>query len=177
MALKPTIYRFTVALSDMDRNYYDELALTIARHPSETAERMMVRMLAFCLNADEALTFTRGLSENDEPDLWRHDLDGTIAQWIEVGEPSAERLRKVARLGGRVLVYTFNSKSETWWAQTAGEIAGLPIDVYRFSWELVQKLTSLAERTMQMSVTISDGSMYVATRLGEIEVMPERLDV
>lgn len=175
MALKPTIYRFTVSLSDIDRNYYDELTLTVARHPSETAERMMVRLLAFCLNAHEALEFTRGLSEKEEPDLWRHALDGTIEQWIEVGEPAAERLRKASRLGGRVLVYSFNSKPETWWQQTAGEIEGLPIDAYRFPWEGIQQLASLVERTMQMSVTISGGSIFIATGLGEIEVMLEPL--
>ena len=90
MALKPTIFKFAIALSDVDNNRYLDLSLTVAQHPSETLERMMVRLLAYCLNAEDGLEFTRGLSENDEPDLWQHSLDGRILKWIEVGEPAAE---------------------------------------------------------------------------------------
>ena len=170
MALKPTIFKFNVSLSDLDRNRYEELALTVAQHPSETAERMMVRLLVYCLNAEEGLEFTRGLSENDEPDLWRRSLDGRMLDWIEVGEPAANRLRKASRLSERVLVYSFNTKSEIWWQQTGGSVASLAVDVYRFPWASIQRLAAMIERTMQMSVTISDSSLFVAAEQGEIEV-------
>jgi len=96
MALKPTIFKFSVALSDVDRNRYEDLPLTVAQHPSETLERMMARVLAYCLNADDGLEFSKGLSDNEQPDLWRRSLDGRILDWIEVGEPSADRLRKAS---------------------------------------------------------------------------------
>jgi uncharacterized protein YaeQ len=175
VALKPTIYRFTIALSDTDRHHYDELTLTVALHPSETVERMMVRVLAFCLNANEGLTFTRGLSEQGEPDLWRHSLDGKILDWIEVGEPTADRLRKASRLSERVKVYSFNTKSDVWWSKTCTEISNLEINTYKLPWDQIQRLANLVERTMQMSVTVSDGSLFVATDRGEIDVTPTRL--
>ena len=170
MALKPTIFKFNVSLSDLDRNRYEELALTVAQHPSETAERMIVRLLAYCLNAEEGLEFARGLSENDEPDLWRRSLDSRMLDWIEVGEPAAVRLRKASRLSERVLVYSFNTKSEVWWQQTESSVARLSVDVYRFPWESIQRLATMITRTMQMSVTISDSSLFVAAERGEIEV-------
>ena len=114
MALKPTIFKFDIALSDTDRNCYEALSLTVAQHPSETLQRMMVRVLARCLHHHERLAFTRGLSENEEPDLWQHSLDGRIELWIEVGEPSLDRLKKAARLADAVLVYSFNSRSDVW---------------------------------------------------------------
>ena len=107
MALKPTIYKFKIALTDLDRNYYDTLNLTIAQHPSETLERMMVRMLAFCINAQESLTLTKGLSTAEEPDLWAHTPDGRIALWIDVGEPAPDRIKKATRIAQMVKVYSF----------------------------------------------------------------------
>ena len=96
MALKATIYKVELAVADMDRNYYGDHGFTIARHPSETDERMMTRVLAFALHADDALAFGRGLSTSDEPDLWRKDLTGAIELWIEVGLPEVKRLRRAA---------------------------------------------------------------------------------
>ena len=115
MALKPTIFKFDIALADMDRDRYESLSLTVAQHPSETLERMLVRVLARCLFHEEALTFTRGLSENDEPDLWQKRLDGRIERWIEVGEPSMERLKKASRLAEEVVVIAFNTRTDVWW--------------------------------------------------------------
>ena len=110
MALKPTIFKFDLSLADMDRNCYESLALTVAQHPSETTERMMVRVLARCLYHHERLAFTKGLSENDEPDLWQKSLDGRIERWIEVGEPSLDRLKKASRLAEDVVVISFNTR-------------------------------------------------------------------
>ncbi len=102
MALKPTIYKFNISLSDINRNYYDTLNLTVAQHPSENPERMMARVLAFCLNAQELLVFTKGLSEPDVPDIWVRTLDDQVALWIDVGEPAVERIKKATRLAKSV---------------------------------------------------------------------------
>ena len=108
MALKPTIYKFGITLANIDENHYDTLNLTIARHPSESNERMMARVLAFCMNAQEGLSFTKGLSAVEEPDIWARTLDGRIALWIDMGEPTADRIKKAARLCPEVKVYSFN---------------------------------------------------------------------
>ena len=94
MSLKPTIYKMTIDLCDLERSKYETLNLTVAQHPSESVERMMVRVLAYCIDAHEQLTFTKGISAPDEPDLWQHTLDGQICLWVEVGEPSFDRIKK-----------------------------------------------------------------------------------
>lgn len=170
MALKPTIYKFAISLSDVDANRYEELALTVALHPSETVERMMVRVLAYCLNLDEGLEFTRGLSDTEEPDLLQRSLDGRILTWIEVGEPSAERLRKARNVSDRVLVYTFNSKSDMWWSQISTGVARLNTEVFQFDWQSMQRLAALCTRNLSVSVTITDGTMYVASDTGTVEL-------
>lgn len=170
MALKPTIYKLNISLSDLDRDYYDTLNLTVALHPSETLERMMVRILAFCLNASEQLRFTKGLSSPDEPDIWAHTLDGQISIWIDIGEPSIERVKKATRLAKRVKVYCFNPKSDIWWEQSQNKLGQLNAAIIQFPWAGIQSLAALVERTMKLSVTITDDSAYVATELGECEI-------
>ncbi len=170
VALKPTIYKFKIALTDLNRNYYDTLNLTIAQHPSETLERMMVRMLAFCINAQKSLALTKGLSTAEEPDLWAHTPDGRIALWIDVGEPAPDRIKKATRLALTVKVYSFNSKSNVWWTQEQAKFNALTAAIFQFQWHNIQTLAKLAQRTMDISVTISEESAYVATESGECEV-------
>jgi len=170
MAIKPTIYKFSIALSDLDRDRYEALELTVAQHPSETVERMMVRVLAFCLNTDERLSFAKGLSEATEPDIWAHTLDGQISLWIDVGEPSADRMKKATRLAQAVHVYSFNSKSNSWWNLVRGQCAGLGVSVVQFEFEAIQALAKMIQRTMSFSVTISDSSAYLAFETGECEI-------
>ena len=170
VALKPTIYKFKIALTDLNRQYYDTLNLTIAQHPSETLERMMARMLAFCLNAQEPLAFTKGLSSAEEPDLWAHTPDGRIALWIDVGEPDPERIKKATRIAQTVKVYSFNSKSNVWWMQEQAKFNPLNAAIYRFQWPDIQALAKLTQRTMDISVTVSEESAYVAAEAGECEV-------
>lgn len=170
MALKPTIYKFKIALTDLNRNYYDTLNLTVAQHPSETLERMMARMLAYCINAEESLLFTKGLSTADEPDLWKHTPDGRIGLWIDIGEPAPERIKKATRIAQTVKVYSFNSKSNIWWIQGQASFAPLTAAVFRFDWPHIQALAALAQRTMDISVTISGESAFVAAEAGECEV-------
>jgi uncharacterized protein YaeQ len=154
----------------MDRSVYDSLRLTVALHPSETAERLWARVLAYCLNAEPDLVFTRGLSEASEPDLWVLAGDGRPELWIEVGEPTVERMKKAAGRAGAVRLYCFNSKAATWWAQHEAALRALPVSVQRFEWPSMQALAALLTRTMELSVTISDGSIYVATESGEVEL-------
>lgn len=175
MALKPIIYKFNISLSDMNRGHYDALNLTVAKHPSENDERMMARLLAYCLNAQEYLDFGAGLSEVDDPAISVTTLDDQLALWIDMGEPAFERLKKATRKAEKVKVYSFNSKSDVWWDQGLSQFSQLPMDVYRFDWNDIQAFSSLLERTMEMSVTISGNSAYIATAKGECEVHWETL--
>ncbi|HBX36846.1 MAG TPA: hypothetical protein DEG76_05960 [Pseudohongiella sp.] len=175
MATKPSIHKFMIALSDLDREYYDSLNLTVARHPSETLERMLVRVLAYCCNASDSLVFCKGLSDTDEPDVWAKDLNGGIALWIDVGEPAFDRIKKASRLARDVKVYAFNTKSSVWWSQQQQEFAGLRISVSRFPWAPLQQLAEVMQRTMDMSVTISGDTVYVAAESGEYEFALEVL--
>jgi len=170
MALKPKIYKLRITLSDIDRDYYDTLNLTVARHPSETLERMMVRVLAYCSNAQQRLAFTKGLCAVDEPDLWVRTLDDQLALWIDVGEPSVDRIKKATRLSPAVRVYSFNSKSDVWWNQGRAKFNELPVSVFQFQWESIQALAALVQRTMDLSITITGDSAYVAAQAGECEV-------
>lgn len=176
MALKPTIYKFAISLADIDRSRFEDLQLTVALHPSETIERMLVRVLARCLEDEEDLTFTGGLSETDTPDLWRHTPDGRIQTWIDVGEPAVERLRKATRLADRVAVYTFNSRSAAWWPDVQRALAPGSLNVYRLAWPEVRKLVPLAERTAAFSLTIARPSLLIAGDPGEFALEIETLD-
>lgn len=175
MAIKPTIYKFRISLSDLNRNYYDTLNLTLAQHPSETIERMMVRVLVYCINAREGLVFTKGLSAIDEPDMWVKTLDEQTTMWIDVGEPAVERIKKATRLSKEVSVYSFNSKSDVWWDQGKAKFSQLKASFIRIDWEQVQTLAKLVSRTMDISVTITGDSAFIATDLGECEVAWENL--
>lgn len=170
MATKPTIYRFAISLSDMNREHYETLNLTVAQHPSETNERMLVRVLAFCLNAQDGLKFTDGLSSPDTADLWARTLHDSIELWIDVGEPAAEKIKKATRQSPVVKVYSFNSKASVWWTQNQESISSLPASVYKFAWPEVQKFATLLERTMDMSISISGESAYISAKLGDCEV-------
>lgn len=170
MALKPTIYKFGLSLTDLDRDHYDTLNLTVALHPSETVERMMVRVLAFCINAEERLSFAKSLSDTEEPDLWLKTLDDQVQLWIDVGEPSFDRMKKSARIAKRVKVYSFNTKSDMWWQSVSNSLRNLPIDVYQIPWEAIAKLATIVDRGTEASVTITQASAYIATANGECEV-------
>ena len=170
MALKPTIYKARITLSDIDRDYYDELNLTIAQHPSETRERMMARVLAFCLNARESPVFTKGLCAVDEPDIRVTGPDDRTVLWIDVGEPAVDRIKKAMRHAPRVKVYSFNAKSDVWWHQRRAGFAALPVSIYQFQWQGVQALAGLVQRSMAISMTITGDCAYIAAGAGTCEV-------
>lgn len=175
MALKPTIFKLKIMLSDLDRNLFETLNLTVAQHPSETLERMMVRVLAYCINADEHLDFGRGLSTADEPDIWLRTLDDRIKLWIDVGEPNPERIKKASRISEAVKVYSFNSKSGVWWKQEGAKLSALNTEVYQLDWEGVKQLASLVERTMDFTLTLSGDSAYFSNSDQECELSWHRL--
>lgn len=174
MALKPTIFKFKIALADLNHDYFVDLNLTLAQHPSETMERMLVRLLAFCLHAHEdheqLMRFTKGLSAADEPDIWLRGLDDQLQCWIDVGEPAFERLKKASRLAKRTLVYSFNSKSEVWWKQSQGQLQSLNVQIRRFNWADLQQLSSSVARTGDWTITLSDETIYVATQHAQFEI-------
>lgn len=170
MALKPTIYKLRTNISDSDRNIYNTINLTIAQHPSETLERMMARTLAYCLNYEDHLVFTKGLGAVEEPDIWAKTLDDRLSLWIDVGEPSYERIRKASRLSPRVMIYTFNSKSDTWWLQNQEKLSTLNVCVCQFAWREIEQLAKLVRRSMELSVTISGGTAYISLGTSDCQV-------
>lgn len=173
MALKSTIFKADLQIADMDRAYYGTHALTIARHPSETDERMMVRILAFALHADPALSFGKGLSADDEPDLWQKDLTGAIDLWMEVGQPDERRILKACGRAERVVVYSYSSASAIWWNQIAGKLERAKnLDVFNLPAESCQALAGLAKRGMQLQCTIQDGEVWISSDEGSVQIQP-----
>jgi uncharacterized protein YaeQ len=146
----------------MDRNYYETHALTLARHPSETDERMMVRLLAFAIHAHEHLTFTKGLFDVDEPDLWQKDLTGAIQLWIDVGQPDDKKIMKGAGRSERVVVYSYSATSHIWWKQLANKVdRAKNLDVINLPSEATEALGKMAQRTMQLQCTIQDSQIWL----------------
>jgi uncharacterized protein YaeQ len=161
MALKATIFKASLQVSDMDRNYYGEHQLTLARHPSETDERMMMRVLAFALNAHEHLAFGKGLSDTDEPDLWQKDLTGQIVHWIDVGQPDEKRLVRASGKADRVTVYTYGRGVDVWWTANAERLGrAKKLAVWRVPDEASEMLEKLAERSMQLQCTVQDRQVW-----------------
>jgi uncharacterized protein YaeQ len=159
MALKATIFRAELQIADMDRGYYRDHALTLARHPSETDERMMVRLLAFALNADENLAFGKGLSTEDEPALWLRDLTGAIKLWIEVGLPDEKSVRKACGRADRVCIYSYGGHAASlWWNQTSGQVARFAnLEVLELPSAATRAMAAMAQRNMRLQCSIQDG--------------------
>jgi uncharacterized protein YaeQ len=171
MALKATICKASLQVADMDRNYHAEHALTIARHPSETDERMMVRLLAFALNAHEHLAFGKGLSETDEPDLWQKDLTGAIEHWIEVGQPDDKRLLRACGRANRVTVYAYGNRAELWWKPFAEKLErARNLAVWRVPAAGAQALAKLAARSMELQCTVQEGQLYFSNAADTVEM-------
>lgn len=164
MALKATIFKADLQIADMDRHYYHDHALTLARHPSETDERMMVRLLAFACHADDALAFGKGLFDIDEPDLWQKDLTGAIELWIEVGQPDEKRILKACGRAAQVVVVSYGSNSAIWWSQVANKLERAKnLTVLGLSVATAQSLGKLAQRSMQLQCSIEDGEIWLRT--------------
>lgn len=171
MALSATIYKAELHIADTDRGYYGSHTLTVARHPSETDERLMVRLLAYALfaDSDDTLEFTRGLSATDEPDLWRKDLTGVIKQWIEIGLPDERRVLKACGKSEDVIVIAYGRNAELWWQGARGKLerAG-NLQVYILDAEETTTLASLAARKMALNVNVQDAEAWVSSEAGSV---------
>ena len=177
MALKSTIFKVTLNISDLDRQYYAEHNLTLARHPSENDQRMMVRLLAFALYADEYLEFGRGISSDDEPALWSKDYSGVIRRWIDVGLPDERWLRKAAGRAGQVVLLTYGGRAaEIWWGKEQGALARIRnLTVLAVSDEECAALAALAERSMGLQCTVQDGQVWLTDGAETVLIEPKVL--
>jgi uncharacterized protein YaeQ len=164
VALKSTIFKADLSIADIDRGYYRDHVVRLAQHPSETHERMMVRLLAFALFADDALEFGRGLSTEDEPDLWLRDPTGSIEQWIEVGLPAERELRKACGRAREVHVLAYGGRAvDVWWDDVREKLERQPaLTVREVPPEATLELAALADRSMRLQITIQEGHVLVA---------------
>jgi uncharacterized protein YaeQ len=175
MALKSTIYKIELQIADMDRNYYAQHHLTLAKHPSETDERLMVRLIAFAMYANDTLTFGKGLSDDEEPDLWQKDLTDAIELWMDVGLPTEKDIRKACGRSKLVVVVLYGGRiADMWW--TANSKALLKCNnLTVINLPETDELTNIANRSMNISCTIQDGQIMVGFDGGTVDITPVKL--
>ncbi|MCU7553979.1 YaeQ family protein [Alteromonas sp. ASW11-19] len=163
MALKATIFKADISITDMDRNYYNDHNLTIARHPSENDARMMLRIIAFIANAHEQLQFTKGLSDDDVPDLWQKSFSDEIELWIELGQPSEQRIKKGCNQSQQMMIYAYADNSfDAWWKKEQHKLQTRKnLSVFTLPETLATTLANAVKRSMQMQVTIQDGQFWL----------------
>lgn len=173
MAAGSTICKVQLNIADMDRNYYETHEITIAQHPSETDERLMMRIVAFALHASDRLVITKGIGGEDEPDLWEKDYGGDIELWIDLGQVDEKRLRKACGRSEKVIVYTYNLKAASaWWHQNGGTFARFKnFEALHLHAEGIEKLHA---RTMRLSATISDGELSLHSDDGDVTITQEQ---
>ena len=177
MALKATIFKAELAITDLDRNYFETHQLTIARHPSENDARMMLRLLAFALNAHEHLEFTKGISTEDEPDIWQMDLTGDIDLWIDLGQPSEKRIRQACNKAKQVILYCYDDKSTPpWWQKHQGKTTRFQnLKVVQIKDTDLKNLETLAQRSMKLHLTIEGATIFIGDEQQTFEVQPVSL--
>jgi len=184
MALKSTIFKANLAIADIDHGYYADHALTLARHPSETDERMMIRLAALALQAhqlndlchgDGTLAFGAGLSDPDDPDASLTDFTGRKRVWIEVGQPEDKPLSKACSQSDAVIVYAFSSAADVWWRGIENKLTRLDkLQVWRLPTEVAPALAALAERSMQLQATVQEGALTLSNQQGSVHIEPVR---
>lgn len=164
MAIKSTIYKVELSVSDMDRHYYESHKLTVAKHPSETDERLMVRLVAFALNAHEHLELTKGLSNDDEPDIWQKSLSDELDLWIALGLPSEKVVRQSCGKAKKVIIYSYGGRpSEVWWDKVKGSTTRFDnLQVMNLSEQDTKELAKLASRSMKLQVNVQDSEVMVS---------------
>ena len=174
MAQKATIYKVDLSVCDMDRHYYETHKLTVAKHPSETDERLMVRMLAFALNADENLELTKGLSTDDEPDIWRKSLSGELELWVALGLPSEKVVRQSCGKADKVIVYCYGGRTaEMWWEKIKNSTTRFEnLQVVNLLDTNTSELAKLASRAMKLQVNVQDGEAMVSVDESIVYVSP-----
>jgi uncharacterized protein YaeQ len=172
MAIKSTIYKIDLQVSDMDRNYYQQHNLTIAKHPSETDERVMVRLIGFAMYANEALLFGKGLSDEEDPDLWQKDLTGAIELWMDVGLPTDKDIRKAAGRSKQVVVVLYGGRiADMWWAANSKALLKTN-NLTVINLPETKELANIAERSFNISCTIQDGQIMVGHDGGTLDITP-----
>ena len=174
MAQKATIYKVELSVSDMDRHYYETHKLTVAKHPSETDERLMLRILAFALNAHEQLEMTKGLSTDDEPDIWQKSLSGELELWVALGLPSEKVVRQSCGKAGKVIIYSYGGRTaEMWWEKIKNSTTRFDnLQVVNLSEKNTSELAKLASRAMKLQVNIQDGELMVSVDGDIVYVTP-----
>lgn len=176
MALKSTIHKAELSVSDLDRNHFATYTLTIARHPSETEERMMIRVLAYALFADERLAFGKGLCAEDEADLWQIDYGGDIQRWIDVGQPEEKWIRKASARADEVIIMPFGRVADTWWEGVRNKVTRLNnLKVIRIPAATATELAGLCQRSMRLQATIQDGQVWFSDGNVSLSIEPETL--
>ncbi|MFC4728940.1 YaeQ family protein [Coralloluteibacterium thermophilus] len=172
MALKSTVVKCELQVSDMDRHHYATYPLTLAQHPSETDARLMVRIAAFALYADERLQFGKGLSSDDEPDLWAHDLTGEVALWIDLGQPDEARIRRACGRAREVVVVNYGGRgADVWWEKNASALARpRNLRVIDIAHESVEALAALHARSMRLQFMVQDGAAQLMDDTGSVEL-------
>ncbi len=184
MAVKSTIFKVNLAVADIDHGYYADHALTLARHPSETDDRMMVRLAALALNAhqlqtvcqgDGTLAFGAGLSDPDDPDVLLTDFTGAKRLWIEVGQPEDKPLAKACSKADAVVLYAFSHAADVWWRGIETKLTRLDkLQVWRLPFESAQSLGALAQRSMQLQATVHDSVLTLSDDRQSVTVEPVR---
>ncbi|MGM0767888.1 MAG: YaeQ family protein [Pseudomonadota bacterium] len=177
MALKATIFKATLNIADMDRHYYADHHLTLARHPSETDERMMIRLLAFVLNAGDRLEFTKGLSTDDEPELWQKSLSDEIELWIELGLPDESRLRKACNRAQQVILYTYGGRAvPLWWEKHHNKLTRFDnLTIVNLPQSPIEALAAMVKRGMNLQCSIQDGEVSIGNEQTLVNITPEPL--
>lgn len=175
MAQNATIYKIELSVSDMDRHYYETHKLTVAKHPSETDERLMVRIVAFALNAHERLEMTKGLSTDDAPDIWQKSLSGEIDVWVALGLPSEKVMRQSCGKAAKVIVHPYGGRiAEVWWDKVKNGTTRFDnLQVISFSEPDTAALAKLASRAMKLQVNIQDGDVMVSVDESVVYVTPD----
>ena len=176
MAQNATIYKVELSVSDMDRHYYETHKLTVAKHPSETDERLMLRIVAFAMNAHENLEMTKGLSTDDEPDIWQKSLDGALDVWVALGLPSEKVMRQPCSKAAKVIVYPYGGRTaDVWWEKIKGSTTRFDkLQVINFSEHDTNELAKLASRAMRLQVNIQDGEVMVSLGDHIVNITPRQ---
>lgn len=175
MAIKPSVFKVNMQIADMDRHYYNDHLLTIAQHPSETDERMMVRILAFAANANENLSFAEGITDQNQADLWDRDHNEQVKLWISVGLPDEKLIRKAVSRAEQVIIYTYGGRTaDMWWSKQ--KLSGYEkLRVINLEFDDTQALAAMASRGMKINFTVQEGEILVSTDLNSLNIIPHIL--
>jgi uncharacterized protein YaeQ len=176
MAIKATIFKLNLSISDMDRNYYQQHNLTMAQHPSETEQRLILRAIAFTLFAHEDLQFTKGLSEDSEPDLWQKNLIGDIELWIDLGQPDEKRIRKACNKAKKVIIISYGDNAAgMWWKSVEKKVQSFRnLSVYHISTDQYTSLNLLMQRQLNLNASIQDTELWLSNEENSLHITPQK---